>query len=288
MPFVVGAPRSGTTLLRFMLESHPLLAIPPETGFLPMVAGLEQVGRTGPDDLLQVLTGTPANAPNWSDFHLDAEELRAELAAIPQFTLTKGVRAFYRLYARKHNKPRYGDKTPLYCEYLDVIAPLVPEAHFIHIIRDGRDQALSIRKTWFAPGPDVESLALYWRRLVRTCRESGRNVAAYLEVRYEDLIREPRPVLERICRFIKLDFHPEMLRYHLRASGRLKEHGSRLTADGAVIVTHEQRVAQQRLTMAPPQTGRIFNWRTGMSVEQQSEFWTHAGDLLQELGYDAR
>lgn len=72
--------------------------------------------------------------------------------------LAEGVRLFYRLYARRHGKARWGDKTLLYRLHLTEIEKILPEAHFIHSIRDGRDVALSLREVWFAPSQDISAL----------------------------------------------------------------------------------------------------------------------------------
>ena len=147
MPVIVGVPRSGTTLLRFMLDSHPILAIPPETTFLPAAYELRQAGRDTWEDLFDLLTAFPREAPAWPDFGLEPLELQEEFRKIHPFGLGEGLRAFYRLYASKQNKPRYGDKTPSYCEHIPSIASLLPEAHFIHIIRDGLGWSLWLRQT---------------------------------------------------------------------------------------------------------------------------------------------
>ena len=114
MPIIIGSPRSGTTLLRFMLDAHPDLAIPPETGFLVPCAervGQEAVSR---EDFFQTVTGYPAEAPGWRDFQISHDTFRAALQAIEPFTVADGTRAFYQLYASRFGKPRWGDKTPLY------------------------------------------------------------------------------------------------------------------------------------------------------------------------------
>jgi hypothetical protein len=207
------------------------------------------------------------------------------LQRVEPFTMGEGLRAFYRLYAKRQNKPRYGDKTPTYCEHLPAIRSLLPEARFLHIIRDGRDVALSLRGRWFAPGQDIPTLAGYWSRLVGCAREAGLGSPSYREVRYEDLVTDPRPVLESICSFLGLVFHPAMLRYWERTPSRLNEHRTRRRIDGSVLVTHEQRLDQQRLTMCHPQLGRILRWKTEMTAQEQSEFLAVAGETLKELGY---
>jgi hypothetical protein len=284
MPIIVGAPRSGTTLLRFMLDAHPALAIPPETGFLPVIA--EQADTLWRDDLHRLVTTYHPEFPGWGDFGIDAGDYGHSLRRLDPFTIADGVRDFYRMYAAKHGKPRYGDKTPIYCRHMLAIEALLPEAHFIHIIRDGRDVAVSLRKVWFAPGRDMTTLAAYWRELVRGARQAGLSTRRYLEVRYETLVTDPERVLRTVCDFIGLDFSTMMLCYWQRTPERLKEHRSRCSTDGSLIVTHERRLEQQRLTMHPPDAGRVLAWRTELTSVEQSEFEHTASDALTEFGYN--
>ena len=284
MPIIVGAPRSGTTLLRFMLDAHPALAIPPETGFLPVIA--EQADTLWRDDLHRLVTTYHPEFPGWGDFGIDAGDYGHSLRRLDPFTIADGVRDFYRMYAAKHRKPRYGDKTPIYCRHMLAIEALLPEAHFIHIIRDGRDVAVSLRKVWFTPGRDMTTLAAYWRELVRGARQAGLSTRRYLEVRYETLVTDPERVLRTVCDFIGLDFSTMMLCYWQRTPERLKEHRSRCSTDGSLIVTHERRLEQQRLTMHPPDAGRVLAWRTELTSVEQSEFEHTASDALTEFGYN--
>jgi hypothetical protein len=285
MPIVVGAPRSGTTLLRFMLDAHPDLAIPPETGFLIPCAQLDRDGPTSRDELYRTVTGYPPEAPGWQDFQIAADALRAGLATIEPFTVADGIRFFYRLYASRFGKSRWGDKTPLYCLHLSSIAALLPEAHFVHIIRDGRDVALSLRNLWFAPGRDMEALATEWRHCVRSGRAQGAVCPNYMEVRYERLVEDSQAVLKETCRFLDLDYDDRMLRYHEFTPERLREHRGRVRLDGRVVVTREQRLDQQRRTMLPPDPSRVFVWKSEMLREERDRYEAVAGDVLRECGY---
>jgi hypothetical protein len=286
MPFLIGAPRSGTTLLRFMLDAHPLLSIPPETGFLAAAAALPAGAEEAREKLFGLVTAYPPEAPSWSDFGLDPGEFWDALLAIDPFDIPEGFRAFYRLYAARQCKPRYGDKTNDFCRHIPGIERILPESRFIHIIRDGRDAALSMRRQWVAPGRDMKTLALYWRMFVGSAREAGARTAAYMEVRYENLLLDPLSTLKSICAFVDLRFDPAMLQYWERTAERLKEHKTRYRVDGTIQVTHEQRVYQQRLTMQPPQASRIGCWKEEMTFSEQSEFLRFAGDTLEELGYE--
>src|SRR5437773_11128912 len=170
MPIIVGSPRSGTTLLRFMLDSHPELAIPPETGFLKRRPKRWWSRKSLREIFFRAVINYPSPVPVWPDFEIPEEAFWEALTEITPFTIAEGYRAFYRLYAARFGKSRWGDKTPLYCLDLNAIRRVLPEARFIHIIRDGRDAALSLRRMWFSPGWEIETQAAYWR----TCALAAR------------------------------------------------------------------------------------------------------------------
>jgi hypothetical protein len=285
MPIIVGAPRSGTTLLRFMLDAHPEMAIPPETGFLMRGDSFQGTDDELRREFFDTVTTFPPDAPAWDDFGIPREHFRALLQQIAPFSAADGYRAFYRAYAERFGKQRWGDKTPLYCLHLNAIETVLPEARFIHVIRDGRDVALSLREMWFAPGRDIESLAAHWTACVTTARAQGATCRNYLEVRFEELITESATVLERICGFLDLGYSPAMLDYPNRTPDRLAEHGDRRRMDGTMVVSHAVRRRQQALTMQPPQGSRAQSWKRQMSADEQSRFEAVAGTLLQTLGY---
>ncbi|MBC7933396.1 MAG: sulfotransferase [Rubrivivax sp.] len=286
MPIIVGSPRSGTTLLRLMLDSHPELAIPPETGFLSL--GSKFKGREDKlrERFFHALINHPQPLPVWPDFEMDEETFQSALSEVKPFSVSDGYRTFYRLYAARFGKSRWGDKTPLYCLDIDAIRKTLPEARFIHFIRDGRDAALSLRRMWFSPGWEIETQAAYWRRCVLAARRAGAGRADYIEVRYEDLILNTRETLNQICTFIDLDYDDAMLRYYERAPERLKEHKGRSLPDGTVLRSQEQRLCQQKRTTQPLDPACVFGWKTAMSAEEKKRFRLFAGDLLRDLGYD--
>lgn len=286
MPIIVGAPRSGTTLLRFMLDSHSKLAIPPETGFLPLGPTFKGRGDKLRERFFRAIVNYPEPAPAWPDFEIPEETFRAALADINPFDVAEGYRAFYRLYAARLGKPRWGDKTPIYCLHLNAIRRVLPEARFVHILRDGRDAALSLRRMWFSPGREVEAQAAYWRDFVLAARRAGAGRPDYLEVRYEDLILHTREVLERVCAHVSLRYEDAMLSYYTRTPERLREHKGRSRPDGTPLLTQEERLRQQERTTAPPDPSCVYAWKQAMSAEERGRFQLVAGDLLKELGYE--
>lgn len=285
MPIIVGSPRSGTTLLRFMLDAHPELAIPPETGFLRLADSWLEGGGDIAERVFQDITTFPAEAPCWNDFHLSTEAYRRESEKLEKRNAAEAIRLFYRMYAARFGKPRWGEKTPLYCRCMASIERLLPEAHFIHVVRDGRDVALSLRSRFFSPGHDIETQAGYWRENVETARQTGKRRQHYLEIHYEDLLRDTEAVLRRICAFIDLNFTHDMLLYYERAPERLREHLARYRATGNLLISHEERLRQQAATMRAPDISRIGVWRHEMSSDEIRRFQDVAGALLEELGY---
>ena len=287
MPVVVGAPRSGTTLLRLMLDAHPDLALPPETGFLPALAALRGAAARSPEALARTILHHPPEAPNWPDFGIEAAALHEAIAALPAPSPAGAARCFYRLYAARLGKPRWGDKTPHHAFHLPAIAGLLPEAAILHIIRDGRDAALSLRPLWFAPAQDMAALAAHWQGFVTAARQGGAACPRYMELRYEALLRDPEAVLRRVADFLAISFHPAMAAPQDGAAARLAEHRERRRADGSLLVSRENRLAQQWRTTTPPDPSRIGAWRTALAPAERAAFAAVAGPLLEALGHEA-
>lgn len=269
-----------------MLDAHPDLAIPPETGFVPCCASLSGTGEELRERFHNFVVRFPADAPAWRDHQISQEDFRLALEHVEPFTISDGVRCFYRLYARRQGKTRFGDKTPLYGHQLTTIEQLLPEARFVHIIRDGRDAALSLKDLPFSPGQELSTQAEFWRNNVETTRRLGAQCRHYLEVQYENLLHETESELRRICGFLELAFDPCMLRYHERTPARLSEHEDRVHINGQTLVSHEQRLQFQALVTQPPRTSRIAKWKHSMSRDQIEQFDRIAGKLLTELGYE--
>jgi hypothetical protein len=285
VPFIVGVGRSGTTLMRMMLDAHPALAIPPETHFVPDLIRSCRGWRASPDRVLKTIT----ESRRWGDFDLEADDLLERFRALDPLDASGVLRSFYGLYAESQGKRRWGDKTPVYVTRMADIATALPEAHFIHLIRDGRDVAVSRAKRSMraASAPDVA--ARKWRDRILVARKQGAALPHYMEVRYEDLVLDTEEVLRRVCDFIQLPWDDSLLRYHERAGERLKEVARDLpAAAGKKLRPAEERMAAHALTMEPPNPDRINAWRSQMSEEDRDAFEREAGELLAELGYETR
>jgi len=285
-PVVVGCPRSGTSLLAVMLDSHPALAIPPETAFVGLVASLYGDPDAVRERFMEIVTTDRITVSNWTDFGLDRETLRKRLEAIEPFTIEEGLRAFYALYAEGERKPRCGEKTPGYVFLMPQIAALLPEAHFIHVIRDPGDTALSWRKTWFSPGQDFRVLGEGWRKHVEAGRRASELLPRYIEVRFENLVLQPERELKRLCEYLALPWDAAMLEYQTRGAARLQRLHGRQHARGPMVAREERTRIHSNLTRTPD-ANRLDVWRREMTAEERRELEDAAGPLVRELGYAA-
>jgi len=265
--FVLGVSRSGTTLLRVILDRSPGIAIPDETFFIPQIAHR----HSSPVDPAEFLDDI-RRLPRLAAWDVPAEDFAARLG--PGMSVGDALSAVFSAYAAKHGKPRWGDKTPMYMRHLGLIETLFPDALYVHLVRDGRDAALAfldmpegvVTRTWAHPRSPA-GFACEWRTEVRRARDLGRRLgpSRYLEVRYEDLVADTAGVVRSICEFAGLPFEPGMLEYASAVDVSAKPHHQRL--------------------LQPPTRG-VRDWRSQMSRADALAFEEIAGDLLGELGYE--
>jgi Sulfotransferase family len=263
---VLGVGRSGTTLLRVMLDRNTTLAIPYESFFVPQLAH-RHGSRPKLDDFLDDL-GRLRTLYDWG---IAPGDVRPRLRE--GMTTSEAIAAIFETYAERQGKPRWGDKTPLYMQQLPLLERLFPDAFWIHLVRDGRDAGLSFLelpegfsgKNWAQPHT-AGQFAARWRTEILAARRLGRHAESrYLELRYEDLVAEPERELRRICEHVSLPWEPGMLD-HTRVS------------DAANMPEHRN--------LAQPPTPGLRDWRTQMSREDALAFEHVAGDVLVSAGYE--
>lgn len=250
--FIGGAGRSGTTLLRAMLDAHPRIACGPELKLVPAICALRDqwwsaMGR----DLLAA--------------GLDEAKLDASVRAFVT-TLLQGM-------VPDPTAVRIAEKTPHNLLHMGMLGRLFPRARFVHVVRDGRAVAASlVRQAWQDPATgepvwyckDPASGARYWAQVVQTVREQAAQVPGrYLELRYEDLVSEPRATLARLLAFLGEAWHDDVLSHHdqVRVSS--------LESSSAAIA-------------APVSTGAVDRWRSELQPEDLVAIGREAGGLLQE------
>jgi LPS sulfotransferase NodH len=218
--FVLGCPRSGTTLLQQMLHSHRRIAFPSETRFVH--TAYEARHDFGDLELAEnrralaewIVRGRDTK---FKVLELDADDTIEEIVNAPP-TLGSALAAVFRAYARKHGKPRWGDKRPSYFRRVPMLQRMFPDAQFVHLVRDGRDAVSSLtRMPWFKG--DIHAAALTWREAVDTGRHLQARLGpdTFYEFRYEDLVAEPEDALVKLCAFLGEEYDPEMKKAYRHA-----------------------------------------------------------------------
>lgn len=270
-PLFVGCDRSGTTMIQAVFNAHPQLAIPYESHF--MVNLLRRRGRYetaagfDSESFLADLFAFPF-VERWG---LTQEEISGIVEKASPTSTPEAIRAVFDLYAQRQDKPNYGDKTPGYVRYIPLIAGAFPEARFVHIIRDGRDVALSLLQMEWAPDTIVET-ARFWKVRVDAGRAAGAELGAgrYAELRYEDFLEDPEGETKRISSFLGLEFQESMLDYSSNAKQILQQSN----------VPHRHQGLLDK-----PTKGRR-DWRTQMEERDIALFETIAGPTLTSFGYE--
>jgi len=243
--FLVGCARSGTTLLQALLAAHSRIASFPETHFFAATVGQTGRRRFGlrPASLRdrvrfllsdwRVQFGVPARGSN-RRLGLFLDEIgRADLKPIFASTLgptPRKTRSFLRLLDRltlEEGKTHWLEKTPNNLDYIDVIERLVPDAAFIHIVRNGEDNIASLcnaareyPESWGRHYGSLDRCIARWRLCIARTREQlGKD--NHMAVRYEQLVSDPQAVLQAICPFIGVPFEEGMMAGYRHASRRV-------------------------------------------------------------------
>ena len=263
--FIVGCDRSGTTLLRALLDGHPSVAAPPESHFIPTILSTWPEGPVDPDAFVDILR----QQPRFSLWQVTLPRARQLAAAAPD--AIDALKALFQEQASTCRKKIWMDKTPGNALHVPRLAASFDSAIFVHLVRDGRDVALSLVAQEFGP-TSIGGAALYWRKRVTAAAAAGRELpdGRYLEVRYEDLVDRPREVLQRILDLVGLDFDEQMLDV-----GRVAERIQRTTL---------RPEAHSRLPLGL--RSGLRTWQAEMLPRDVEVFELLAGETLEEHGYE--
>ena len=267
--FIFGCPRSGTSLLSRIIDCHPRIAIPYESHFYnTFYPWLKYYGNLH----------LPRNRYRLIDDILSTEviqdwtplpERQQTFEAIQSYDFDGIVDALMSTWASAQGKQRWGEKTPAHVFYWHEILQAFPNLQVLHIVRDGRDVALSWKRARFGP-KHIYPLAQKWVQYLQTVEtlKSTLDDDSFLELRYEELLLKLEPVVRTICRFLGEEFTPNLLTFHTL---------------GTAYPTDKQN--QQNLSK-PPLTSNIQKWRTEMSARELRIFEAVAGSTLEHYGYE--
>jgi hypothetical protein len=272
--FVVGHPRSGTTLLRLMLDSHPRIVIPPEGHLVSLLRRAERkYGRLDDPANFERLVDRVLHKQRMQEWQLDVEDARRRCLAGPH---TQGglFASLMSVWTERSGKPRWGEKTPGTYRFLPDVNRWFPDCQVLHIIRDGRDVAVSCLTPPFADmydKGDVYEVAVRWRDAIRRGRKAAGLLGPqrYMELRYEDLTADVEGTLRKVCAFLGEEFAPAMLAHDRKASGKVPR-GEQ---------SYHQRVGGK------VDSQRVERWRKDATPEFVLGFEGLAGAELEHYGY---
>jgi hypothetical protein len=259
-----------------LLRAHPNLSLTEESHFIPVFS--EAFGDPGSAKDAEKLAGRILALQWVKSWGLSLEPASfSDLRSYPEL-----VEKIYSAWAAKENKPRWGDVTPQYVKHLPVLYRLFPDARFLHIVRDGRDVALSLQRTHFGP-TNVYGAALMWQRMVGAGRRDAKVLPteSYLEVRYEDLLRNTGNVIQRICDFLEEDFTEQMLRPDPLVLNTPRRGPMIRMRRGRALGNGSDHAFEKEI-----KRDNAYKWKSQMQKPDRIIFESVAGSTLQTLGYE--
>lgn len=274
--FVIGAERSGTTLLMVMLGSHPRIAVPEVAWYYPRFRPyLHTYGDLSREENFRTLVEEMVfglKTPFWG-MKVNPRTIVDEIVSEVRERSFAGVYcAMLERYAREAGgKPRWGEKTPYNLFFVKEILEDFPNAQFIFMTRDGRDASAEYLQSGFGP-TNIFCAAEVWRlcqNAVKEWREKLRDSGQWMDVRYETLVREPEATLKEVCEFLGEEYDPAMLEFYktpiAQARGATRDHKP---------LGH------------PVSDAYIGIYKELLSIREQRIFVAVAGKELEEAGYE--
>lgn len=265
--FIVGVQRSGTTLLRLILNAHSEIAIPEEASFLKPLLNSKWIRSTISGERKDKLIGFLRANEQFRLWNFDSEPFLNTLENKQSTTIKEVMEMMYSSYASHEGKSSWGDKS-LFFGAMDLIKEMFPKSRFIFIVRDGRDVFYSWRKMDSSKShPAV--MALDWKSKLHFIERSMKNIPEQdiILIRYEDLLTKPESTLQNICKFLGIPFEDGMLQFHQSSKKYIGNHHSDLIFKAI-------------------DDSNINKWKDLLTVDEIAIFQSVAGNSLKKYGYE--
>ncbi|MBT6843919.1 MAG: hypothetical protein HOA17_09035 [Candidatus Melainabacteria bacterium] len=282
--FVIGCPRSGTTLLASILNRHSQIASGPETHFFDFVSrrniNWKEFTLTGFTKLLAesriqdfIQAAGISKEKLIKNYKQDPQSKYQSKLEIDQFYKKEVFDLLMNSFLDQKAKSRFCENTPQHLYNIEEILTLYPQAKFVHLIRDGRDTTRSLMQMPWRPKGLVNN-ARFW---VRNLKEVSRTINklgtdSILEIRYEELVTKPEQSLELICDFIEEKYEASLFDN---------------SEDQAAIFSNWESGWKQK-TRSKLNTDSINSWQTELDEDQQAILNSYLKDILAGLGYESK
>jgi hypothetical protein len=276
--FIIGRPRSGTSLLRMLLDAHPQVSIPFEC---PMILDLwPKYGqlKTWSTNTKNEFCEDVVQVRKFAMWQLSAKHVREILEPLPEnMDFNALISHLYQHFPSVFPKDKthiLGDKNPIYSLYLPQLFQLFPEARFIYLNRDFRDHALSMQKHQMGSA-SLFNIGFKWAYAYRCFKELQQQAAdRFLYIRYEDFVESPEEHYQQLCRFLQIDYEPEALSFYQYKN----EFEKRFSED--LINKHHSNLFR------PINASSVYKWKEVMSAKDRDKLNFAVGSLALEAGYE--
>jgi hypothetical protein len=283
--FILGHPRSGTTLIRLILTSHSHIGVPPESEFIvKLFPRYGHIQRFSEEDSVELMTDLSGRVIDLSEqWEIDLEALLPQRYALVGKSYSEVCAHIYQAYQsakQLSNILIWGDKNNAYHNYIDVLTYLYPKAKFVCVIRDGRAILNSIKQLEYPEGQKYaprlsrtpRQVALEWSdtisRLDRHLKKyaSGKSIS----IRYEDVLNDFEGQIGAVCDFLGIQYEPEMKEYY---------------ANNSALSLEPARYSWKKNTFRSLDTTKGSTWYKLLTKSEVMEFERYAGSKLDYCGY---
>lgn len=267
--FIVGVQRSGTTLLRLILNAHSEIAIPEEARFLSPILSKDCANKIYTGNELQNLIQYLRKNSQFALWNFDTTDFFNQLEACEEISVKDLISLMYTSYCNKEGKQIWGDKS-LFFGSIEILHELFPDARFIHIVRDGRDIFDSWRKMdKTKSNPAV--MALDWTYKEKSINNAFTHIPAnkQLTLRYEDLLKNPQEAVTLVCDFLDIPYEDTLLEFYKSSDKYIGKHHSELIF----------RKIDNQNTM---------KWKKTLNSRELAIFTSLARPLLEKYDYETK
>lgn len=288
--FILGRPRSGTTLLTTLFNAHPHVRIAPE--FPVMLFLYQRFKNVKVWDEATIRSFVDAalndfrfNTRRVDNLKIDKEFIVGELLRYKDTgsiqTFLKSINYYAFSVYKKEQTHWIGDKNPIYSISSNRLRNIFPDAKFICIIRDYRDNFISIRKLAdkdvAVEAPNLPLQVGRWRYFTRLFLTNARRYPdRYHVIRYEDLVTRQEEIFKDLCLFLGLDYDPSVFDFHTK-----KSEVETIFANTVWEKFHEN-------LLTPINTGRMNTWQDKLTEPEVRMADLIAGEYADKLGYERR
>ena len=280
--FILGNPRSGTSLLRIILNNHPEIVAPPESGFTHWWLKkyddwtIKSTNSSRLDEYLVDLF----HSKKFETWNLEKNEVQKLIIENQPTSYAELTYCIYLAYAKGKDVDVICDKNNYYVKHVNELSNIWPSAKYIHLVRDGRDVACSYLdlknlKTNSSYRPDltdsIPQIALEWKTNNEAIETIDSSKDDYIKIRYEDLILGLPDVLGKTCDFLNIAYSDKMLDYYKNSNTHKIEPSETLD--------------WKKRTTEKPDQQRIGRYKNILSKSEVDKFNSIAGEKLEEYGY---